>query len=183
MSQVDTTGRHGVVLTALGPDRPGLVNQLAARVGRAGGNIEDTRMAKLGGEFAVLIYVTGAESALVELTEMRTEIESALGVTCFVQRTRESIPSEHALHYRLEISGLDRPGIVESISAVLTTKSINVASLSSRVQHAPLTGTPMFLLEADLQVPPSVNLSQLRRDLGDACERENLDYLLEPGRA
>lgn len=177
---METSG--GIVLTAVGPDRPGLVNQLSAIVTEAGGNIEDTRMAKLGGEFAVLVFVTGTEASLVELAEQRSRIESTLGLSCFVKPTQK-VPPPAGLHYSFQVSGLDRPGIVESVSEVLAHRSINVASLTSRVSHAPLSGTPMFFLEADLQIPPTVNLGQLRRDLAEACERENLDFALEPGRS
>lgn len=177
---METSG--GIVLTAVGPDRPGLINQLSAIVTEAGGNIEDTRMAKLGGEFAVLVFVTGSESKLVDVAEQRARIESSLGLSCFIKPTHENHNPPAGLHYAFQVSGLDRPGIVESVSEVLAHRGINVSSLSSWVSHAPLSGTPMFMLEADLQVPPTVNLGQLRRDLADACERENLDFSLEPGR-
>ena len=49
--------RGYVVLTAVGPDRPGLVNALASLIRDAGANIEDSRMAILGGEFAVILLI------------------------------------------------------------------------------------------------------------------------------
>jgi glycine cleavage system regulatory protein len=59
---------------------------------------------------------------------------------------------------------------------------VNVASLDSRLAHAPLSGTPMFVLEAELQVPSELALSELRRELGALCDDENLDYVLEGSR-
>jgi|SRR5688572_4601687 len=178
-------GEHGqgVVLTAVGPDRPGIVNALAALLHQVGANIEDTRMAKLGGEFAVLMLVTGDERVLSEVMSKRERIEAELAVRCTLEKTSKPTPTGDGLPYRLEVSGFDRPGIVQSVSTVLARLDINVASLSSRVVHAPLSGTPMFLLDLDLEVPRKVSLPALRRDVAEACERENLDFSLEPGRA
>jgi len=173
----------GVVLTAVGPDRPGIVNALAALLHQLGANIEDTRMAKLGGEFAVLMLVTGSEGVLSALLAERTRIEADLGVRCTLERTSKPSPSGDGLAYRLEVSGFDRPGIVRSVSTVLARLDINVASLSSKVLHAPLTGTPMFLLDLELEIPRKVSLLSLKREIADACERENLDFSFEPSRA
>lgn len=173
----------GLVVTALGPDRPGLVNRLAAFIGRAGGNIEDTRMVKLGGEFAVLVYVTGTQTALDALVADRPHIEREIGLTLFTKTTRKDALPRKGLAYVLEVSALDRPGIVESVSDVLARFEVNVASLSSKVVYAPLSGTPMFQLEAELEIPPEVNIKELRRAIDDAAERENLDLTLAPARS
>jgi glycine cleavage system transcriptional repressor len=174
---------QGVVLTAVGPDRPGIVSALAGLLHEAGANIEDTRMAKLGGEFAVLMLVTGSEPVLSAVLGQGARIESELGVKCTLAQTSKPAPTLDGLRYHLQVSGFDRPGIVQSVSSVLSRLDINVASLSSGVVHAPLTGTPMFLLDADLEVPRKVSLPALRRSVAEACERENLDFSLEPGRA
>ncbi len=172
----------GLIVTALGPDRPGLVNRLAAFIGRAGGNIEDTRMVKLGGEFAVLVYVTGTQAALDALLADRAQIEREIGLSVFAKATKKDASPRKGLAYVLTVSALDRPGIVESVSDVLARFEVNVASLTSKVAYAPLSGTPMFQLEAELEVPPELNLKELRRAVDDAAERENLDLSLTPAR-
>ena len=89
-------------------------------------------------------------------------------------------PSDY-LPYRIDVSGADRPGIVQVIAAILAGRGINVASLESRLSYAPFSATPMFVLEASLQVPSKIVLSELRRELATTCEEENLDFRLEPG--
>src|SRR5687768_18254857 len=83
------------------------------------------------------------------------------------------------LPYSLRVTGVDRPGIVHGVSELLAKRGVNVASLESRLAHAPLSGTPMFVLEAELQVPSELALSALRKELGAACEAENLDFSLD----
>ncbi len=177
-----SSGRECLVLTAVGPDRPGLVNALAALIRESGANLEDTRMAQLGGEFAVLLLVTGPDAALERVESHKPRVEEQLGLTCYSKRTSPSAPARDSLGYRMRVSGIDRPGIVQQVSGVLAQRSINVTSLSSRVANAPLTGTPMFYLDASLQVPGGVALSELRRALASTCDEENLDFSLEADR-
>lgn len=174
-----TGTRPSLVITAVGPDRPGLVSALSAWIREAGANLADARMAQLGGEFALILLVTGLPEALLRVEGLRNRIEGELNLSFFSRMTSSSPPPPGALPYRLRVSGIDRPGIVQSVSGVLAPRGINVASLSSRVANAPLTGTPMFSLEAALQVPGSVTLSELRAALAATCDEENLDFSLE----
>ncbi|MCK5262904.1 MAG: glycine cleavage system protein R, partial [Gammaproteobacteria bacterium] len=49
-----------LVITALGADRPGIVDELSNTLLTHQLNIEDSRMSVLGGEFAILLLVTGS---------------------------------------------------------------------------------------------------------------------------
>ena len=172
--------RRYVVLTAVGPDHPGLVNQLSSLIREAGASIEDSRMAILGGEFAMILLISGPTGAIERVKEIGAH-ESDLGLRCVVKETSPAHPPADYLLYRIEVSGADRPGIVQAIAAILANCGINVATLESRLSYAPFSATPMFMLEATLQVPSKTALSDLRNDLNATCEEENLDFHLEPG--
>ena len=171
--------RGYVVLTAVGPDRPGLVNDLSALVGEAGANIEDSRMAILGGEFAVIMLLSGPAGVIDRTRQIAPQVESDLGLSCLLKETSPAHPPADYLLYRIAVTGVDRPGIVQAIAGILADRDINVASLESRLTYAPFSATPMFVLEADLQVPSKIVLSELRHDLAATCEEENLDFRLE----
>src|SRR5436189_4853897 len=57
-----------LIITAVGPDRPGIVGELTAYLHASGGNILDSRMVNLRGEFAMMILIDLPESALAKLT-------------------------------------------------------------------------------------------------------------------
>ncbi len=59
---------HHAVLTAIGADRPGLVDEVSAYVLERGGNLEDSRMVNLHGQFAMMLLVSGDEDAIDRLT-------------------------------------------------------------------------------------------------------------------
>jgi glycine cleavage system transcriptional repressor len=83
------------------------------------------------------------------------------------------------LRYALKVTGVDRPGIVHGVSNLLATRGINVASFESRIENAPESGTELFVLEADLQVPSELGLEELERALTTLCDTESLDFSLE----
>jgi glycine cleavage system transcriptional repressor len=163
----------------VGPDRPGLVRELAGHIRKLGGNIEDTRMSKLGGEFAVLVLVTGDAAALGELKASAPQLESALGVSCFVRDTSTGARSIGTSLFNFRASGVDHPGIVESITEVLAVRSINVTSFTSWIENAPLTGTPMFVIDVEVELPGKADYQELVSSLGEACARENLEFSSE----
>ncbi len=170
-----------LVLTAVGPDRPGLVKRISALIHEAGANLEDSRMAILGGEFALLVLVSGPEAAVHRVEREAPGLESELGLKLLSKRTQAE-SRRNFLPYSIRVSGLDRPGIVRAVAALFEERGINVASLESRLMHAPDSGTPLFVLEAELEVPSQATLSELRRAANTLAEEENLDVLLESGR-
>jgi glycine cleavage system transcriptional repressor len=175
------TETHRVV-SAVGADRPGLVNEISTALREAGANLEDSRMAILGGEFALIVLVGGSAQVMARVDALAPSLGERLGLGVHVRPTQGASAPRDYLAYRIRVSGLDHPGIVQTVTAVLAERHVNVASLDTRLAHAPLSGTPTFLLDAELQLPPSVALPELRRALAEVCERENLDLSLEARR-
>jgi glycine cleavage system transcriptional repressor len=172
--------RRHMVLTAVGPDRPGLVQELSAAIAESSVNLEDSRMAILGGEFALIVLLSGAPAALSRVSDRCTTFEARLGLRVSLKETAVRGLREPFLPYRLRVTGEDRPGIVAKVSKVVAVKSINVASLESRLVNAPESGTPMFHLTVELQFPSEAALLPLRAELRTVCDEENLDLTLEP---
>ncbi|HEX3777118.1 MAG TPA: ACT domain-containing protein [Polyangiaceae bacterium] len=172
--------KNYLVLTAVGPDRPGLVSEMSSLVHSAGANLEDSRMAILGGEFALLMLVSGQAEAVARVEQSAEELGNRLGLRVLTKPTSPQSARDF-LPYQIRVTGVDRPGIVQRVAAVLAGRGVNVASLESRLSYAPLSGTPMFILEAALQIPSALALSDLRRELASASEEENWDFTLEGG--
>jgi glycine cleavage system transcriptional repressor len=158
-----------------------LVQRISAAIAESGANLEDSRMAILGGEFALIVLIA-CGAAQAQVVEQKL---SAIGkegmLTHSLRPTSKAQSQKSYLPYRIRVSGLDRSGIVAKVSGVLAGHSINVARLDSRISFAPESGTPMFLLNADLQIPSQTALAELRRDLAKACDEENLDFSFESG--
>jgi glycine cleavage system transcriptional repressor len=112
-------GKAYAVFSAIGADRVGIVDDLSGLVSEGGGNIEESKMAVLGGEFAVMMLVSIEAEALDALVAETPRLESRLALKIGVKITRESSSSERGRPYALETVSLDGQGIVHSVSAVL----------------------------------------------------------------
>lgn len=170
------------ILTAIGADRPGLVDEVSQFIFDRGGNIEDSRMVNLRGQFAMMVLIGGSEQtlrkvedeldALAQGSRLHTEFRPAEPDTA--PATREAIP------YRLTATAIDQQGLVHRIAHLLRERGVNIESLDTRLAAAPYTGAPVFEMELIVSVPRSAALSKLREQLGRLCDELNIDWQLEP---
>lgn len=135
-------------------------------------------MAILGGEFALIMLVSGTEAAVSRVERELSGLEAELGLEFVFKRTKTEAQKK-VLPQVIRVIGLDRPGIVHVVTDLLAKRAVNVASLESRLTFAPDSGTPLFVLDAELQVPSGVVLEELRRELAALCQDENLDLAFD----
>ncbi len=151
-----------LVMTVIAPDRTGLVESIARAVADCGGNWLESRMCRLGGEFAGILRVeipADKKSALVAALQKISNLQITI-------RTDEKIiPLKSARQTKLEIVGHDRPGIVRDISAALARAGVNVEEFSSEIVSAPMSGEDLFKAVAELQLPERCDLAALKKDL------------------
>lgn len=172
-----------LVLTASGDDRVGLVEAFTARITETGCNIEQSRMTVLGGQFAILMLVSGPWNALSKLEGQLEPLGRQLGLAITYKRTRQREQREPTLPYHVEVVALDHPGIVHKLSRFFASRGINIEELSTDTYPAPHTGTRMFSVHMDVGVPASTHIPALRADFFDYCDDLNLDATFEPVRS
>ena len=137
------------------------------------------RLEKLGLAADLLRTRDGDEAKMHDVEARSAGLGERLGLRVITKHTTPQQVSSDFLPYRFRVTGVDRPGIVQRVTAVLAGRGVNVASLDSRLEFAAESGTPMFILEAALQIPSALALADLRRELATACEEENWDFSLE----
>ena len=153
-----------LVLTVIGPNRPGLVETLSELVASHQGSWLESRMARLAGQFAGILRVSVPENRMQELVEALHDLERE-GLHVVVARSDVEQPSAQGRVMRLELLGSDRPGILRDISGALADRGINVDELRTEVVSAPMSGELMFHASADLSIPAELSLEGLRKDL------------------
>ncbi len=164
-----------LVITALGEDRPGIVDELSSTLFTHKLNIEDSRMSILGGEFAILLLVTGSEQAINNFIDRKQEAESALNMTLTVKTTKTATPSQTIIPYDVEVIAIDHPGIVHKLASFFSGRQINIVDLETGRYAAPHTGTPMFSLHMTIGIPTETSIANLRDDFLNMCDELNLD--------
>lgn len=169
-----------LVISALGEDRPGIVNDLSHAIYQLGCSISDSRMTILGGEFAMLLLVEGPWNQLAKLEGQIKDLEKNLGMS-IVSRQTHSLPTEgDKLPYSVEVVSLDHPGIVNKLASFFSQRHINIQELVTSTYSAPHTGTQMFSVELNISVPAQTQITELRDEFMDFCDTMNLDAVLEP---
>lgn len=169
-----------LVIAALGEDHPGLVEKLSGWILDSGCNIADSRMMVMGGEFAVLLLVTGNWSKLARLESQLEQAQELLGMTLNIKRTGPRKAGGNFLPYAVDVVSLDHPGIVHNLANFFSQRSINIQDLSTSSYSAAHTGTQMFSVHMSLDVPADTHIATLRDEFLDFCDRLNLDAVIEP---
>ena len=172
-----------LVMTVIGADRPGLVQMVAARVADHGGNWLESRMCRLGGQFAGILRVEVAADCRDELLDALRTLEVD-GMNVIVHpdadvpiATRDN--SEGSLA-TVELVGTDRPGILRSVSGVFASHGVNVEELVSERSNAPMDGGVLFHARATVFVPKDVRLAAVRMDLEKLAADLMVDLKLAP---
>ncbi|MBK1878793.1 glycine cleavage system protein R [Pelagicoccus mobilis] len=153
-----------IVMSLIGPDRPGLVELIASTVKAAGGNWLESRMCNLGGQFAGILRVSPSEGRREELLAAVASLQDK-GISLVVKDAEED--SDGGCHEvaTIEIVGHDRPGIVSQISNAFAQRSVNVEELNTECRSAPMSGEALFEARARVCIPSDCDVSDLRSDL------------------
>ena len=168
-----------LVITAVGPDRPGLVRDLSGHIHASGANLADSRMVNLRGHFALLVLVEGGPEVLEKTREKLRSTASEMGLTITFAEEPAAAPRA-GVPFRLKSYSMDQPGIVHKVTSFLQEQGINIEELESKLDSAPFMGTSIFTMEVLLSVPAAVSVKDLRRSLEDLGGTLNCDIDLEP---
>jgi len=170
-----------VVLSGVGPDKLGIARSISQAAYEAGCSIEDSRMAVLGGEFAILVLVQGEKKRIREFTGKLPALEKETGLAISARSTSHTAEYrvEKGVPFHLQVVGLDRTGIVFRVTELLARHGINIESLETDAYNAPVTGTPMFRLSLDVEIPGQVQVRGIRSELAALCDELNMDFGME----
>ncbi len=154
-----------LVITIMGPDRPGIVAEMAACVAEHGGNWLESRLVHLGGQFAGVLRVEVPTENAEALQSALKSFEKA-GLTSIAKAERATLEPfvTHRL-VKVDLVGSDRPGILRAVSAALSRHSVNIEELSTERRAAPMSGEPLFQARAAIRLPAESTLPDLRTEL------------------
>lgn len=173
---------HELVITAVGPDRPGIASDFTGHVHAAGANLADTRMANLRGQFALIALVEGSADALEGVKKRLAEAAPGIGLRVDFSKPapKDGAARSEGVPFRLKTYSMDQPGIVHRITSYLRQQGVNVEELTTRLESAPFMGTPVFTMEILMVVPKKVSMKTLRGALEDLGDQLNCDVDLDP---
>ncbi len=168
-----------IVLTLTGHDKVGLVEHITDLLVKHHGNIESSRMAHLGGEFAMLMMVEVADSEIANMDKTFNGLRGE-GYQVTLALTEDD-SSKHAgwLPYQIEVEGADHEGILHQISHHLAAQNISIENMDAFTAPAPMSGTPLFTLKGVVLVPPKLNYHNWSSALIEVCDALNVIVKIE----
>jgi glycine cleavage system transcriptional repressor len=137
---------HELAITVIGPDRTGIVADVAEALAGVGANLSDSTMTRLRGHFAMTLICTGPSAEAVEKALAPLNADGKLLATVrAVEPEAES--AEAGEPYLVSVHGADRLGIVAAVSRVVAAAGGNITDLTTR-----LTG-PLYVIIAEVDLP------------------------------
>lgn len=171
-----------LVISALGNDSSGIVNELSKTVLDQGGNISESRMMVLGDEFAMMLLVTGNQECIDNIISKLEETGEKLNLTLIAKETQAQVSTIDRVPYQVSVVSMDHPGIVHNISDFFSSHNLNIEEIETKTYPAAHMGTPMFSLDMIISIPADKSVKALRDEFLIFCDDLNLDASLESKR-
>src|SRR5210317_1268578 len=168
-----------IVISAIGTDRTGVVQDLTKVILGCGGNIEQSRMTTLGSEFAMLLLVSGNWHTLSRLEQGLEKLCEDGDLSYSIKKTEEKPVDEDRMPYAVDVVALDQQGIVFALANFFASRDIEIADVLTSSYAAAHTGAPMYSVQMTVNVPSSQYVAQLRNEFYDLCDELNLDGVIE----
>jgi glycine cleavage system regulatory protein len=162
------------LLTVHGKDHLGLVEALAGEIQQRQGNWLESRLCRLGGQFAGIVRVEFPAAA----DDLPANVQS---LTCHW----DPVVGESAVlapiggQARVDILAADRPGLVKQITHLLAEAGANVEEIESKVRSAPFSGEQMFEAHCRISLQPGSDRARLARQLESLAEELMCDIHFE----
>lgn len=165
-----------IVLTLTGTDRTGIVENVTKLILHLGGNVETSRMARLGGEFAMLMLISMPADQMTNLNRSIQDL-TGQGFMVTTAQTELTYNEAHAgwRPYQIEVLGADHEGIIHKVARTLSQRGINIESMDTVTTQAPISGTPLFSMTALVVAPQSLSRQDWESALEDVGHDMHVD--------
>jgi glycine cleavage system transcriptional repressor len=157
-------------VSAIGSDRPGIVAAITGVLLDLDGNVEDSRMTILRGQFAVMLIVSLPEpdrNALgLGLERVREEFELKAIVVAPVPEPGEDDDATPKATHVITVYGADHPGIVHSVATELADRGVNITDLQTKLAGRDDSPLYVMLLEVELGHASAAEIEETLRGVG-----------------
>ena len=167
--------KNKLIISATGPDRKGIVSEISSIINQFNGNIETSRMIRLEEQFSILILI---EIENINTKNLKNKIESIENLKVDINTT-SSLNKEYKNKFHLYINGADNEGIVYSFSNYFSKLNINIEEVSTSIKNAPVSATPLFMMDLIITTSEEINENKIIKDLNKISEKLGVEVNLK----
>lgn len=120
------------MVTLIGKDRPGIVSHVTAALYDGGGNLGETSMMRLGGNFSIMMMVEFSGRSK-ELHDVLSSVTDSMDLHLHIDKIDAQLHEHRIPDVRISVYGADRAGIVSKVTTVLAEAGLNILDLESDV--------------------------------------------------
>ena len=154
-----------LALSAVGLDRPGIVAAVSRVLFERGANLEDSRMALLGGQFAMMLIVSVSDDADVDALENGlADATGNMDLVITLRRVEETSTHPAGTPYVVTVYTADRPGIVAGVTAALAEHGANIVDLATHVAEG-----GVYIMVIEVTLPPTAEPERVEAALRGAA--------------
>jgi len=117
------------MLTLVGADQPGIVGRVTRALFENGLNLGEASMIRLGGNFTVMMMVSGEG----DVTSILQPVVNDMGLRLHVDDIDGSLHQHVVPNVQVRVVGADRAGIVAQVTDALAASGFNILELESDV--------------------------------------------------
>ena len=168
--------QKNLVVTLIGQDNVGMVENITDIILKYNGNVLESKMARLGGEFTMLLQINIENDNLPSLELAFTKLKNN-GYQIFYQETSGGISEKFLgwIPYEIIVTGADHEGIINHITHQIAKNGMNIESIDTKTTSAAMSGTMLFTMNAIVLAPPKKTIHNWAEQLDDVAEEMNVD--------
>ncbi len=132
------------MLTLIGEDKPGIVAAVTRALFEFGLNLGETSMLRLGGNFTVMMMVSGEHSE-AQLRDRLKPVIEAQGMCLNIDPIEAHLHEHLVPNIQVTVTVADRAGIVAQVTSALAEAGFNILDLESDV--AGTADKPVYIMQ------------------------------------
>jgi len=162
------------MLTVIGKDRSGIVSHVTAALFDCGCNLGEATMARIGGNFTIMLMVQYDGKAQALIKNIEPVIES-LDLHAHVDTIKAELHRHQVPDVNISVYGADRAGIVAQVTMALTEAGLNILGLETDVAGSELQ--PIYVMNIEGQATQGIASLQAALDI---MADDGIDTALTP---
>jgi len=166
-----------IVVTVMGPDRPGIVSLLSDKAQRHGANWAASRLSRLAGEFAGMVHFEVPRESADAFAASLQGLEGS-GLKLVVAKSDAAQAPAGMRGVELELVGNDRVGIVSKLTRILAESGVSIEHIHTEILGTTPAAPKTFKVAAHLLVPNTLSSDELRNRLDAIAGEMMLDIAL-----
>ncbi len=171
---------ENLIVLFLAPNAKVVVDDLIYLAAKSACHIEESRLVMLGNEMSGIMRITGSWNAIAKMEDVLHTLKTKSNWWLEVKRSPLlKLDSDH-LPYVVQTVSMNKPAIMNELTHFFTGQEIQITDLQTDTFKTSYTDTKMLALVMRVQVPATINISDLRERFMVLCDELNVDGILEP---